>query len=1291
MIALSSIEIKAAVTYWDPLAGNGTSTSDFSGNWEDNSWAASTASLTSQEGWVENTAAGFGASGANSSTPHYTITMNSLHTVAGFFNGGLSGLTATSLTITGPGPFVVGSGAQAFNCSTGGFITIETPMQGSAASSQPTLEGSGQVFIHATNTCAGGTLLGYQPGGSPFTGILNFPGQYAFGTGAITMGYTAGGICALVYETNTALTITNKITWSATNGGLNVVSCPAGLTFSGTVAFNAGTTNANLFAGGASGNLVIMSGVISGGKAGGFFNKGNQGTLRLSAANTHVLTTTVSNGVLQCGNNSAIPSGSGKGNLIVAKNIDGIDIGTFDVNGFSVTCNGLNGDGTIDNTAAGAATLTMGGNNVSGNFSGIIQNTGGALNLIKTGTGTQTINVGNYSGSTTINGGTLVLNGGGNSVLPATSPVTIASGAALDVQFLSLTMTNLAGRGLVVNNYGVLTVANNSTTNSSLVTYSGFSGGIDNGGLVKTGTGAMSLRGTNNLPTGVQVQGGTLSVGAGPDRIASAGGAVLTIGNGATFQLDAATQTVAQISGTGFINLGGGTLNVNTPLANTYAGVIRDTDIGPNSTATGHGLRGYYYDNQDFSSLLVVRDDAQVLFTNLTLPDELPAPIYPNTNQYSIRWVGQVLAPVTGSYVFSVAADDGVRLWVGGIPVIDAWATGNSTRNGTAITLNANTRYDIVLENFNQTGGANCSLRWTPPGDSVSTTVPTDYLYLPTPGSVVKDGFGSLQLTASNSYTGTTVVKAGTLEASADGALGFGSVSVADGATLTLDNGTTQNYIADTADLILTGSAVVNLNFSGTDNVRSFSVDGGATLKAAGTYGAPGSGAQFTDSHLSGSGFIHVAGKPSTTTLGSSGSPTVYGSTVTLTAVAHGSPTPTGTITFFDGPNSMGTVAVDGTGTAVLAVSDLFVAGSPHQITAVYNGDATFASSTSATASQTVTPITLSGVVGTTKVYDTTTSAPLNLTSLTGILPGDINFVQVATNYVATFTDSKNVGTNKPITATSLPLQGLAASNYVAAVPESTIGNVSTKQLTVTNVNALSKVYDGTLFATAFATNNAGLSTNTPVLAGDSATLNTNVASGAFTNASVGNNKTVVVTVGMTGPDAGNYIAVGTTNANITKAASSALNLTSSANPANVGDSVSFTATVSPIATGNVTFLTNGVLFSTVALSGSAANSGATTTLPAGTTTVTAQYAGDSNVGGSTNTLQQTINNAVTQPTMVISNASGTITISWTGVFNLQSVNALQSSGTPWATIPGATSPYTVPVTNSMQFYRLSN
>ncbi len=68
-----------------------------------------------------------------------------------------------------------------------------------------------------------------------------------------------------------------------------------------------------------------------------------------------------------------------------------------------------------------------------------------------------------------------------------------------------------------------------------------------------------------------------------------------------------------------------------------------------------------------------------------------------------------------------------------------------------------------------------------------------------------KAGPNTLTLSVSNLYSGTTVVAAGLLDVQSDGGLGSGDVQVADGASLTLESGAANNYINDSANLILNG------------------------------------------------------------------------------------------------------------------------------------------------------------------------------------------------------------------------------------------------------------------------------------------------------------------------------------------------------------------------------------------------------------------------------------------------------------------------------------------------------
>ena len=114
--------------------------------------------------------------------------------------------------------------------------------------------------------------------------------------------------------------------------------------------------------------------------------------------------------------------------------------------------------------------------------------------------------------------------------------------------------------------------------------------------------------------------------------------------------------------------------------------------------------------------------------------------------------------------------------------------------------------------------------------------------------------------------------------------------------------------------------------------------------------------------------------------------------------------------------------------------------------------------------------------------------------------------------------------------------------------------------------------------------------------------------------------------------------------------------VSSSKNPSGFKDSVTFTATLPAYATGNVIFKTNSVALSTNAISSGLATSTATTLLPRGTNTITAQYVGDGNYTGSTNTLVggQVVTNhpPVAAPMTVQRTAGLRLKIAWSDVTN---------------------------------------
>jgi len=105
--------------------------------------------------------------------------------------------------------------------------------------------------------------------------------------------------------------------------------------------------------------------------------------------------------------------------------------------------------------------------------------------------------------------------------------------------------------------------------------------------------------------------------------------------------------------------------------------------------------------------------------------------------------------------------------------------------------------------------------------------------------TLTKFGPGTLILTGNNTYSGATTVATGSLIGNADHILsGTTNITVAAGATLTLQSGVVNDYINDSAALKLAAGSVLNLNFAGEDTVGSLSLDGGTTWLPSGAYDA---------------------------------------------------------------------------------------------------------------------------------------------------------------------------------------------------------------------------------------------------------------------------------------------------------------------------------------------------------------------------------------------------------------------------------------------------------------------
>lgn len=140
------------------------------------------------------------------------------------------------------------------------------------------------------------------------------------------------------------------------------------------------------------------------------------------------------------------------------------------------------------------------------------------------------------------------------------------------------------------------------------------------------------------------------------------------------------------------------------------------------------GLRGEYFDNEDFTNLKLTRTDATVDFS---LGFGSPDPLI-NSETFSVRWTGQLVAPATGSYVLVTQSDDGVRLWLGNQMLIDNFTAHPLTENrSAAIALTAGQSYDIRVEYFELTANAIIRLMWIRPGQTSAEVIPSANLATP--------------------------------------------------------------------------------------------------------------------------------------------------------------------------------------------------------------------------------------------------------------------------------------------------------------------------------------------------------------------------------------------------------------------------------------------------------------------------------------------------------------------------------------------------------------------------------
>jgi autotransporter-associated beta strand protein len=295
-------------------------------------------------------------------------------------------------------------------------------------------------------------------------------------------------------------------------------------------------------------NVQQNVGVVLAGNQG--LKKDGPSTLRLNGANVYTGDTTISAGALKIGVSNCIPHGAGKGNVLVQSGA------TLDNNGFSTAViNGLSGAGTLtDSSGTGTKTLTVGDNDQTSYFNGVIRDGSSAvLALTKIGTGT------------------LKLDG----PCTNTGAITISAGAVA----IGTGGTNGSVLGNIINNAALFF---NRSDNPA--PYAGVISG--SGNVTKQGGGILRLNGVNTYAGDTTIAGGTLKYGSAGCLPNGTGKGNLIINAGGKLDVNGGfNASINGLSGAGLVlNTGGNgtsTLTVgNNDASTAFSGSISNAMSG---------------------------------------------------------------------------------------------------------------------------------------------------------------------------------------------------------------------------------------------------------------------------------------------------------------------------------------------------------------------------------------------------------------------------------------------------------------------------------------------------------------------------------------------------------------------------------------------------------------------------------------------------------------------------------------------------------------------------------------
>ncbi|MBI4318637.1 MAG: hypothetical protein HY675_09120 [Chloroflexi bacterium] len=160
-------------------------------------------------------------------------------------------------------------------------------------------------------------------------------------------------------------------------------------------------------------------------------------------------------------------------------------------------------------------------------------------------------------------------------------------------------------------------------------------------------------------------------------------------------------------------------LPTNTPTATSTATAVPVPSSCPNEK-----FLAQYFANPDVTGTPVITrcEDAPL---HQDWGQGSPGPGVP-TDRFSGRWTGRFNFPAGDTYYFNVYSDDGVRVWVDGVSIIDDWVGQAGWRAGS--TYVAGGLHEVRIEFFDDQWAAHVEMTWSrtaPTATATATAIPS--------------------------------------------------------------------------------------------------------------------------------------------------------------------------------------------------------------------------------------------------------------------------------------------------------------------------------------------------------------------------------------------------------------------------------------------------------------------------------------------------------------------------------------------------------------------------------------